>query len=103
MTTSEALSFAMTCVVAMRTKAIKSEENFNREVLIPAIQEMEKELGIKSSILSEEIGITPEEERPDINYNQVLDVLENTFNEFEEFETQNGEEETWELQPASSF
>lgn len=103
MTTSEALAFAMTCVVAMRKKAINSEENFNREVLIPAIQEVEKELGIKPPILSEETGITLEEERPDIKYNQVLDVLETAYNEFEDFEGEHGEEEIWELQPSDSL
>ena len=102
MTTSDALAFAMTCVTAMKRQALKSQESFNQDVLIPAIKEMETELGIVPSVLSPERGITLEDERVDTKFEAVLETLENAYNEFEEFENEHGEEELWEVQPSRS-
>jgi hypothetical protein len=99
-TTSEALAFAMMCVKAMKKQAVANEESFNQDVVIPAIQDMERELGILPSVVDPIEGIVLEEERPDIKFNQALDVLENAYNEFENFESEHGEEETWSPQPA---
>lgn len=100
MTTSEALAFAMMCIKAVKKRTIENEEAFNRDVIVPAIQDMEQELGISFSFLDSIAGISLEGERPDVKFNQALDVLENAYNEFENFESENGEDESWEIQSA---
>lgn len=103
MTTSEALAFAMMCVKAVKRRVIENEETFNRDVIVPAIRDMEQELGISFSFLDSVAGLSLQDERPDVKFNEALDVLENAHNEFENFESENGEEETWELQPSDSL
>lgn len=100
MTTSEALAFAMMCIKAVKRRAVENEERFNQDVILPAIQDMERELGISPSCVDPTVGIVLEEERPDVKFNQALDVLENAYNEFENFESENGEDESWEIQSA---
>ena len=100
MTTSEALTVAMAAITAMKQHAIANKEKYTQENLIPALQELEKETGIQCSILSDPEGIILDEDRPDNKFNEALDILQNAFNEFEEFENEHGEEEIWQLNSA---
>lgn len=103
MTTSEAIEIAMTALVAAKQKAIKETETFNKECLVPAMEELERETGIRCSNLLESEGLMQDHERPDNLFNEALEVLNNALTEFQDFEDNNGEEETWELQPADSL
>lgn len=100
MTTADALAFALMCVKAVKKQAIEKEEKFNQEVIIPVIQDMEKELSLIPSIVDSAGGILFEDERPDVKFDHALNLLEYAYNKFEEFESDIGEETEWTIQEA---
>lgn len=98
MTASKALEVAMAALTVAKRQSIKNAEVYNKETLIPALRELERDTGIRFPILNNsEEGIIEDEERPDNKFNNALDVLDRMLERFQEFESENGEEEEWEL------
>lgn len=100
MTTTEAIEIAMAAITSAKQQAIKESETYNAKHLVPALQELERESGVRCAILNDPEGIILDEDRPDNKFNEALEVLGNALNEFQDFEDVNGEEEIWQLQPA---
>lgn len=95
---SEALEIAMAALTVAKQQSIKDTEVYNKNILIPALRELERETGINLPMLNNpEEGIIDDEKRPDNKFNNALDVLQKTLEKFQEFESENGEEEKWEL------
>ena len=57
MTTSEALEIAMAAIMSAKQQAIKEAETFNEKHLVPALQELERESGVRCAILNDPEGI----------------------------------------------
>ena len=95
---SEALEIAMAALTIAKQQSIKDTEVYKENILIPALRELERETGINLSMLNNpEECIIDDEEWPDNKFNNALDVLQKMLEKFQEFESENGEEEKWEL------
>lgn len=101
MTTSEALEIAMVAITSAKQQAINEAESYNEKRLIPALQELERESGVRCAILNDPEGIVLDEERPDNKFNEALQVLGTALSEFQDFEGTFGEETSWELNEQS--
>lgn len=100
MTTTEAIEVAMAAITLAKQQAIRESETYNEKCLVPALEELERESGVRCAVLNDPDGIILDEDRPDNKFNEALDVLSNALNEFQDFEDTNGDEEIWQLQPA---
>jgi hypothetical protein len=98
-TTSEAIAFAMACVTAAKQKAIENKETWAGQ-FAEALKELEKDSGIQILSKDDSDAILGEDERPDLKFDEALDVLGNAHTEFEEFENEHGEEEIWQVNSA---
>jgi hypothetical protein len=97
MTTSEAIEIALVAITVAKQQAIAGVEKFTEKQLIPALQELERESGISCAVLNDPDGIILDEERPDNNFNEALEVLGKALSEFQDFEETLGGNTSWEL------
>jgi len=97
MTMSEAIEIAMVAITAAKQQAVKKEEAYNQTVLAPALLELERETGEACALLRDPNGMLEDWERPDVKFNEALEVLGKNLGDFQDFEETNGEETKWEL------
>ena len=96
MTTSECIAFAMTCITVAKQKAIENKETWAQQ-FSEALKELEKDSGIQILSRDPSDAFLEEEERPDLKFDNALNILNKVHTEFQDFEETLGEETSWEL------